>query len=316
MKRTLVLALGGNALIRHGQAGSLDDLQENALGMAGSVRDLVESGWSVVIVHGNGPQVGNLAYQQEESATTLPPLPLFLLDAMTQGEIGSLLDLAVRRVMGGRVDPVAVVTHVLVDPADPAFDNPTKPIGPFFDQERAQTLAKTRGWSLVDDAGRGVRRVVPSPQPRGIVELEAIRALVEHGSLVIACGGGGIPVATTDGLLSGVEAVIDKDRAAEQLASDLGADVLAMVTEVSHVALDWGTPRARNIDEITEADAAALAAQGQFPPGSMGPKIEAGLRFLRRGGKLVVITSPDHVLEAVEGSHGTRIVPGRRAAVA
>jgi carbamate kinase len=316
MKRTLVLAIGGNALTLPGQTGTVEELETNALSMAGSVKDLLTTGWRVVIVHGNGPQVGNLAYQQEESAAFLPSLPLFLLDSMTQGEIGSLLGLAVRNVMGASIDPVAVVTHVLVDPSDPAFANPTKPIGPFFEPGRAEELAAARGWVLIDDAGRGLRRAVPSPHPRGIVELAAIRALVDRGSLVIACGGGGVPVASVDGRLRGVEAVIDKDLAAQQLAIDLGADVLAMVTGVSHVFLDWGTPQARSVDEMTAAEAAALAAEGQFPMGSMGPKVSAGLHFLARGGKLAVITSPEYVREAVLGNHGTRMVPGRSAAVA
>jgi carbamate kinase len=316
MQRTLVLAIGGNALTMPGQAGTMDELEANALSMAGSVKDLLCDGWRVVIVHGNGPQVGNLAYQQEESAGVMPTLPLFVLDSMTQGEIGSLLGLAVRNLMGERVDPVAVVTHVLVDPADPAFENPTKPIGPFYEPDRAEALAAERGWALIDDSGRGLRRAVASPHPRGIVELAAIRTLIDRGSLVIACGGGGVPVAVVDGHLRGVDAVIDKDLAAQQLAIDLGAEVLAMVTGVSHVFVDWGTPQARNVDEMTVAEAAALAADGQFPPGSMGPKVSAGLYFLARGGKLAVITSPDHIREAVLGNHGTRIVPGQSAAVA
>ena len=316
MKGTLVLAIGGNALTRPGQPGTLEELEANALSMAGSVKDLLTNGWRVVIVHGNGPQVGNLAYQHEESAGSLPSLPLFLLDSMTQGEIGSLLGLAIRNVMGATVDPVAVVTHVLVDPSDPAFDAPTKPIGPFFEPGRAEELAAARGWVLMEDAGRGLRRAVPSPQPQGIVEFAAIRALVDRGSLVIACGGGGVPVTSVNGQLRGVDAVIDKDLAAQHLAIALGADVLAMVTGVSHVVLDWGTPQARDIDEMTAAEATVLAARGQFPAGSMGPKVAAGLHFLAGGGKLAVITSPDHVQEAVLGNHGTRMVPGRSVAVA
>jgi len=316
VKGTVVIALGGNALIRPGQTGRLEELTANALAMAESVRDLVESDWRVVLVHGNGPQVGNLSYQQEDSAASLPPLPLFLLDAMTQGEIGSLLSLALRSVLKGRRDVVTVLTHVVVDPGDDAFRHPTKPIGPFFEAARAEELASARGWTLVNDAGRGIRRVVASPQPQRIVEIAPIRALVDQGCLVISCGGGGIPVATTGDSLVGVDAVIDKDLAAERLATDLHADALAMVTEVSHVALDWGTPRARNIEEMSASEATAFARQGQFPPGSMGPKVTAGLRFLRRGGGLVVITSPDHLREAIEGRHGTRMVRDRSVAVA
>jgi carbamate kinase len=316
MKQTMVLALGGNALTLPGQAGRYDELEANAFNMASSVKDLLAAGWRVVIVHGNGPQVGNLLLQQEASAHKLPALPLFLLDAMTQGEIGSLLELALRNALQPSADPVALVTHVLVDPQDPAFDHPTKPIGPFFESRQAARLAAARGCSLIDDAGRGVRRAVPSPEPKGIVELATIRDLVERGRLVIACGGGGVPVAPVEGRLCGIEAVIDKDLAAQRLATDLGVEVLVMVTDVSHVSVDYGTPQAREIDEMSAADAKAFAAEGQFPAGSMGPKVSAGLRFLDSDGRLAVITSPEHVLDAVLGKHGTRMVRKRKVAVA
>jgi carbamate kinase len=314
MKKTVVLALGGNALTLPGQAGTAEELQANAIAMAVSVRDLLEGGYGIVIVHGNGPQVGNLSYQQEEGAAKVPALPLFMLGSMTQGQIGSLLALAIHNVLGSRVNPVAVVTHVLVDPQDPAFDHPTKPIGPFLDPQGVQQLVAARGWSVVDDAGRGLRRAVPSPEPRGIVELGAIRELVGRGCLVIASGGGGVPVAEADDRLSGVNAVIDKDLAAQRLASDLRADALAMVTGVSHVSLNWGRPNARAIDEMSLAEAQTLADEGHFPAGSMGPKVSAALRFIRGGGKVAVITSPEHVRDAVAGKHGTRIVPAAKGA--
>jgi carbamate kinase len=307
MKKTVVLALGGNALTLPGQAGTYEELQANAMAMAGAVRDLLEAGYGLVIVHGNGPQIGNLAYQQEEGAAKVPPLPLCTLDAMTQGQIGSLLVLAIRNVLGTSVDPVAIVTHVLVDPQDAAFASPSKPIGPFL-EPRARRLAAARGWSVMDDAGRGVRRSVASPEPRGILELGAIRELVARGCLVIACGGGGVPVADRDGRYAGVDAVIDKDLAAQRLASDVGAHALAMVTGVSHVSAHWGTARARAIEEMSLSEAQTLADEGHFPAGSMGPKVAAALRFVRNGGNLAVITSPEHARDALMGKHGTRIV--------
>jgi carbamate kinase len=309
MNQTAVLALGGNALTPPHQAGAWEQQRDNAVPLARAVAALLHAGWRVAISHGNGPQVGALALQQEEGGSGIPAQPLFAVGAMTQGQIGSLLAMALDDVCGAGVPVVSVVTHVLVDP-DAAGSAATKPIGPFYARDRAQELAASRGWQVVDDAGRGWRRVVASPEPLTIVEAGAIRELVGSGHLVIACGGGGIPVTRRDGHLEGVEAVIDKDLAAWRLAVELDAGVLALVTGVDCVCLDHGTPGERRIDEMSLAESEQLDRAGHFPAGSMGPKVAAARRFIRDGGGLAVITSAEHVLDAVEGRHGTRIVAG------
>ncbi|HEX3607317.1 MAG TPA: carbamate kinase [Candidatus Dormibacteraeota bacterium] len=306
MNQTAVLALGGNALTPPHQAGAWEEQRANAVPLARAAAALLDAGWRVAITHGNGPQVGALALQQEEAGSGVPAQPLFAVGAMTQGQLGSLLAMALDEVCGGAVPVVSVVTHVIVDP-DPAAAA-TKPIGPFYGRDRARAFADLRGWEVVDDAGRGWRRVVASPEPGAIVEAGAVRALVESGHLVIACGGGGIPVIRRGGRLEGVEAVIDKDLAAWRLAVDLEAGVLCLVTGVDCVCLDHGTPRERPIVEMSLGEAIELDRAGQFPPGSMGPKVAAAGRFVRDGGDLAVITSAEHVLDAVEGRHGTRIV--------
>jgi carbamate kinase len=307
MTKTAVVALGGNALTRLGQSGTAEEMAGNAAAMAASVNEVIEAGWRVVIVHGNGPQVGNLALQQEATAA-VPAQPLALLTAMTQGELGSLIACAVNAVRGPGA-AVAVVTHVTVRRADPAFAAPSKPIGPFFGAARARRLAAARGWAVQPDAGRGFRRVVPSPEPAGIVEIGAIRALVDAGCLVIAGGGGGIPVDISAGRAAGLDAVIDKDRAAGLLARLLGAQALVLVTAVDHVMINYGTPRQAALGSITAQQAERHLRDGQFPPGSMGPKVEAALSFLAAGGEWAAITSPALVAATLSGdqSAGTRI---------
>jgi carbamate kinase len=316
MEKTVVVALGGNALSREGQAGTYPEQEANAVAMARSACSLLRAGWRVVLVHGNGPQVGNLAIQHEESASLVPAQPLFSLVSMTQGQVGSLICLALHRVGGQWLKgAVSMVTHVVVSPDDPAFQNPTKPIGPFLSASEADELARTRGWTVKEDAGRGYRRVVPSPEPASIVEEAAIRALVEQGMVVVAAGGGGIPVVPTDIGYDGVDAVIDKDYAAQSLATALGAEALVLVTGVDTVMLNFGTPRERPIWELPVGEAEQYLEQGQFPEGSMAPKVRAATRFLRGGGELAVITSPELVYASVEGTvsqlegtTGTRIV--------
>ena len=317
MAKTAVVALGGNALTREGQAGTYAELQANATQMARSVCSLLRTGWRVVLVHGNGPQVGNLAIQQEEGARLVPAQPLFSLGAMTEGQLGSLICLALRE--QGKPEwmrgAVALVTHVSVQPDDPAFDDPTKPIGPFLSAEEAETMAAARGWVVKPDAGRGFRRVVPSPQPVTILETPAIRALLEAGQVVVAAGGGGVPVVRSENGFRGVDAVIDKDYAAQQLATSLAADALVLVTGVEVVQLHYGTPQQIPIHEMTVAEAEEYLAVGEFPEGSMGPKVRAATRFLRRGGEVAVITTPQLVYASLEGTvselegiTGTRIV--------
>jgi len=300
MTKIAVVALGGNALTRAGQSGSYDEMMANAAAMATAVNDVLEAGWRVVVVHGNGLQVGNLALQQE-ATSAVPGQPLAMLGAMTQGMLGSLLARAID-LLRGRGTAAALVTHVTVDPADPAFGAPSKPIGPFFEPAEAERLARRGGWVVQPDSGRGYRRVVASPQPVSVIEIEALRALVEAGRLVIAGGGGGIPVLAADPCRV-VDAVIDKDRAACLIARQLGAQALLLVTAVDRVMLDYGTPTESSLGTITADLAARYLAEGQFPPGSMGPKIEAALRFLGQGGELSVVTSPA-LLAATLAGHG------------
>jgi carbamate kinase len=304
MTKTAVVALGGNALTRAGQSGTCDEMLANAAAMASAVHAVIEAGWRVVVVHGNGPQVGNLALQQEGTAM-VPAQPLPLLSAMTQGLLGSLLARAID-LLRGPGTAVAMITHVTVDPADPAFSAPSKPIGPFFEPAEARRLAQARGWVVQPDSGRGYRRMVASPEPAGVIEIDALRVLVDAGHLVIAAGGGGIPVHGA-GL---ADAVIDKDRAAGLIARLLGAQALLLVTAVDRVMLDYGQPTQSELGTITAAEAARHLAEGQFPPGSMGPKIEAALRFLADDGELAVITSPDLLAATLTGAgarSGTRI---------
>lgn len=315
MTAIAVVAVGGNALAREGEEATYRQQRENALPVARAIVGLADAGFRVAVSHGNGPQVGCLAIQQERAAAVVPPQPLFVLGAMTQGQIGHMLTSALREVIGDRgIEPIALVTHVVVAAEDSAFSRPTKPIGPFLGAEEARELAGQYGWRVAEDAHRGHRRVVPSPRPVAIVEARAVRLLVEAGFLVIALGGGGIPTVEVRGRLAGIDAVVDKDLAGAKLATAIGANVLVLATAVDRVLLDFGTPLAAPVEEITADQAESFLRQGQFAAGSMAPKIEAAIGFLREGGELAIITSPEHVLEAVHGEHGTRLVPSRAGA--
>jgi carbamate kinase len=272
-----------------------------------------------VLVHGNGPQVGNLAIQQQEGRHRVPALPLFWLGAMTEGQLGSLLTLALHEAGDGNLPGVvSVVTHVVVDESDPAFGRPTKPVGPFMTQDEAEQLATELGWTVGEDAGRGYRRLVASPRPQEIVELDSVRALVDLGAIVVAAGGGGVPVVADGNAYRGVDAVIDKDLAAQRLASALGAEALVLITDVPRVMLDFGTPDAREITEMTADEATTHAADGQFPEGSMGPKVRAAIQFLQEGGTTAVITNPGRACASLDpgdlAASGTRIVASRSPA--
>lgn len=319
MPRIAVVALGGNAITRAGQTGTSHEQATNARSMATAVCRLRDAGWQVVLVHGNGPQVGNIAIQQEEAAHRVPELPLFWQNAMTVGQLGSLLTLALHDAGAGRLPGVVtVVTHVLVDPADPAFARPTKPIGPFMSEDEARQQATERGWTVTEDAGRGYRRLVPSPRPVQIIEVDAIHALVDRGLVVVAAGGGGLPVlAQGDGYL-GLDAVVDKDLTAQRLANALDADALVLVTDVAQVMLGHGTAESRPILEMTVDEAEAHAAAGEFPEGSMGPKVRAAVQFVHGGGRTAVITDATHVAAAlIAGAEsGTRIVAAATGAPA
>jgi carbamate kinase len=258
--------------------------------------------------------VGALAIQQEQGAAHVPSQPLFVLDAMTQGQLGHMLAMAIRNVLDGDTSVSAIVTHVVVARDDAAFADPTKPIGPFYEADHARRLARDRGWTVRPDGDRMCRRVVASPAPLEIVEIDSVRALTEAGAVVIAGGGGGIPMVRADDGLHGVEAVIDKDRAARHLALQLDATLLVLVTGVPAVAVDFGTRLERAVDQMTAAQARRHLASGQFPAGSMGPKVESAVEFVTGSDRLALITSHRHVADALDGRHGTRIVdePARR----
>jgi len=299
---TVVVALGGNALLRPGERGTAAEQRANLRVACEALRPLLGED-ALVVTHGNGPQVGNELLRQERGATEVPALPLYLAVAQTQAEIGALLESELAPVAGR---PVAcLLTHVVVDEDDPAFAEPTKPVGPFYDETRAQELEREREWRIVHDAGRGWRRVVPSPLPLEIVELDSIRALVSGGAIAVACGGGGIPVARRAGRLAGLDAVIDKDRASSLLARELGADRLVILTEVPAVSRDFGTDDQEEIRELAPAEAEALLPE--LAAGSMRPKVEAGLEFARATGRDALITSAGSLAEALAGVAGTRI---------
>jgi len=304
----IVIAFGGNALIREDERGTWGEQTAHAIEAARAIARVARA-HQVILTHGNGPQVGALALQQSSGEPDAPALPFDVLDAMTQGEIGYLLQQAL-----GAVDPslptATILTRVRVNPDDPALTAPpTKPIGPFYDEPTARRLAAERGWKVAPDAGRGWRRMMPSPHPLEIVELREIEVLAAAGVLVIAGGGGGIPVVRGAGGLTGIDAVIDKDRCAAELAAACGAELLVLVTGVPRAALGFGTPARRDIIRLTVTDALRHLDAGEFPPGSMGPKIEGAARFAGDGAGRAVITDAASVAAALEGAAGTWIVP-------
>ncbi|MGZ4787780.1 MAG: carbamate kinase [Terriglobales bacterium] len=310
--KTILIAIGGNSLIRAGEKGTVSEQGANARRTAAAIVGLIRDGYRLVITHGNGPQVGADLLRSERAIDLVPGLPLDVCGAATQGEIGYLLVQALRSELTHvalHVPVVSVITQSVVSRDDPAMQHPTKPIGPFYSRADAEERRRTLGWAIVEDAARGYRRVVPSPDPTDIVEQEVIRDLVNDGVLVVACGGGGIPVVEENGDLHGVEAVIDKDRASALLASELGVDIFAISTDADFVYLDYKKPSQQPIRRIGAAEIEAHLNAGQFPPGNMGPKVESALRFLKAGGKEVIITSFEHLLDAVRGTAGTHILP-------
>lgn len=310
---TVVVAIGGNSLIGPGQKGTIAEQFENARGTARSLGALAERGWRMALVHGNGPQVGFILRRSEAAPDVAPRLSLDMCDADSQGGIGYMLQQALgNELLDRHVERsvVALITQVEVDPSDPAFEHPTKPIGEVYTDAEADHHRAERRWPLVRDGREGWRRVVPSPRPQGIVELDVIRRLVDDGVITICAGGGGIPVAIhADGRRYGVEAVIDKDRVSSLLAVALDADVFIVSTAVECVSLDYGTERERPVHELTVAEAERYRAEGQFPDGSMGPKIEAAVDFVKASGRTSMITDFSHLLDAMQGGAGTRIHP-------
>jgi carbamate kinase len=309
----VVIAIGGNSLIKDDRHRTVLD-QYNAVGeTARHIVPIVSEGYRVVVTHGNGPQVGFILLRSDLARKVLHQVPLANCVADTQGAIGYQITQTLQNELYLKEidkDVVAVVTQVVVDADDPAFGHPDKPIGPFMTEDDAKERASEDGWVIGEDAGRGWRRLVPAPAPREIVELNSIRTLLDHGTLVVAVGGGGIPVVRrADGMLSGRDAVIDKDAATCMLASELGASVLIESTSVDKVALNFGTPQQVEIDQMTAGECRRYLGQGHFAPGSMKPKIEAALAFLEQGGERVIITQPHYLEEALHGIYGTHIVP-------
>jgi carbamate kinase len=299
---TAVVALGGNALMRPGERGTAAEQRANLREACAALRPLLDQA-RLVVTHGNGPQVGNELLRQERAAAEAPPLPLYLAVAQTQAEIGALIESELAPVAGR---PVAcLLTHVLVAEDDPAFEDPTKPVGPFYDEAKARELETERGWRVVHDAGRGWRRVVPSPAPLEVVELDAIRTLLDSGTIVVACGGGGIPATRRGEHLAGIDAVIDKDRASALLARGVDADRLVILTEVPAVYSGFGTDGQEELRQLSADAAEALLPE--LAAGSMRPKVEASVDFVRASGHEALITSPAALGEALEGRSGTRI---------
>jgi carbamate kinase len=306
MSKTALIAVGGNSLIRAGEKGSITEQLANARRTAQAMIGLIRLGYRLVITHGNGPQVGAQLLRSERASDVVYGQTLDVCGAASQGEIGYLLAQSLENELVAAaldISVVTLITQTIVSPFDPAMRHPTKPIGPFYSRSDAEDKKRSLGWHIVEDAARGYRRVVPSPDPVAIVELETIRSLVARGVLVVSTGGGGIPVMRIDGNLRGVEAVIDKDRASALLASQLGVDLFVISTDTDYVYLNYRRPDQTPLTCLQEHHRA-----GHFPPGNMGPKVESVLHFLRSGGREAVITSFEHLCEAVAGAAGTRIV--------
>ncbi len=312
-QKLALVAFGGNALLRPEDRGTQEEQIARAKQAARWLAEIVRADYKLVVVHGNGPQVGNILIQAEEASTKIPPQSLDIAGAQTEGSIGFMLQQAIRNrleTIGIPGEVTTVLTEVEVDPNDPAFKRPTKPIGPFFTRYRAEALERDLGWTMREDSGRGWRHVVPSPRPLKILNVQTIARMLEVDSVVIAAGGGGVPVVRgRDGQWRGIEAVIDKDFASALLAFELHADVFMILTNVPQVSINFGKPSQQQLDRLTVAEAEKYLAEGQFPPGSMGPKIEAAIQFVRSSGSNVLITDVEHVRDAIAGSGGTKITP-------
>jgi len=314
--RTAVIALGGNAIIKPGQEGTITEQFANTRESLSGIVDLIRDGYNVLITHGNGPQVGNYLIREAAAAHLVPRVPLGVCVAGTEGEMGYMIEQSLQnRLLREGIDRkvVTVLTQVLVDKDDPSLKVPTKFVGPFFGEKNLPRLKVDTDWVIKEDPGRGYRRVVPSPIPLSVIEAGVIKRLFNEGIIVIACGGGGIPVYyEKDNTLEGVDAVIDKDRASAVLAKEIGADVFVMPTAEEAVYLNYKKPNQKKISKMTVSEAEQYYQEGHFPSGSMGPKIEAAIQFLTACGELVVITSPQKVVDALDGKAGTRIVPDKK----
>jgi carbamate kinase len=309
----VVIAFGGNASYPPGIKGLAEEQLALLADASEHLVKIVKAGYRLVLTHGNGPVVGNILFRMAKTAGDLPPMPMDVCVAHSQGGMGYMLQQTLANALrrhGIDTAVSAIVTQVEVSASDPAFANPTKPVGRFFSKEDAGRMRRDHGWQFVEDSGRGYRRVVPSPEPLSILDLAAIEALLSVNAIPIAVGGGGIPVVRTQrGDYQGASAVIDKDFTSALLASQLGAETLVIVTGVDRVAIDYGKPTQRFLDRLTLAEARVFMDQGQFPAGSMGPKVAAALRFLAAGGQQVVVTSLAHTFRALQGKAGTRFIP-------
>ena len=311
--KTAIIAAGGNSLIIDEKHKSIPDQYVSASITSRYIVDMIEQGWNVVVTHGNGPQVGFIMRRSEIAIDEVPPIPMDYAGADTQGAIGYMFQKALRNEMHKRKidrNPIAVVTQILVDKDDPAFTYPSKPIGSFMDESTAKRLVNEQGWTIREEGDRGWRRVVPSPTPKSIVDISAIETLIDERFVVIACGGGGIPVYKDEkGMIQGIEAVIDKDFASGLLSRELSAELFIIATEVERVAIDFGTKNQRWLNKLTRSEAINHLDEGQFPEGNMGPKVSAIIEFLEAGGSAGIITNPPNLGRALAQKNGTWIVP-------
>lgn len=314
MARTALIAIGGNSLIRAGERGTIPEQLANAHATARSIVQMVKRGWRIVITHGNGPQVGAALIRAERAAGEVYTHPLDVCVATTQSEIGYIIQRAMEyelRQIGLFTPVMTVLTQVRVDENDPAFQKPTKPVGPFYSKAAAEEKQRLLGWRIVEDAQRGWRRVVPSPEPVEVFEQDIIRRILDLGMIVIAVGGGGIPVIEREHYeVLGVEAVIDKDRASALLASGLGVDLFVISTDVQQVFVDYKKPTQRALERVTAGELESYHHSGHFAAGSMGPKVESAIRYIRNGGKEAIITSFECLTDAIDGTTGTHVVAG------
>ncbi|MDR2744892.1 MAG: carbamate kinase [Desulfovibrio sp.] len=311
-KPIAVVAFGGNAILDAGDDGSFPTQLEKAKAACRQILSILHKGYQLILVHGNGPQVGNLLVQFEKARDVIPVPPLDVAVASSQGLLGHMLEISMRTVLEEdrmQREVATVLTQVVVSPNDPAFSKPTKPIGPFYTKAEALRFKREEGWHVAEDAGRGWRRVVCSPQPRRVLELNTIKFLAENDTVVIACGGGGIPVNYLTDRVVGTDGVIDKDATAALLAYNLGADLFIILTGLQKVCLDYGKPSQREVDVMSLAEAKRWLAEGQFPAGSMGPKIQSAVEYVEKGGAEAIITSQEHIVAAMQqGTNCTRIV--------
>jgi carbamate kinase len=313
MTTNILVSLGGNAILKHSDKGTAEEQLENTMQTSKVIVKLLENDYHVGLTHGNGPQVGDILLAYDRSKETLPPMPLDVCVAQTQGMIGYMLQISLQnalKVSGIEKSVVTIVTQTMVHQEDPLLQKPSKPVGPFYTALEASKCREETDWTLIEDSGRGYRRVVPSPLPIGFVEHYSIKSLYDNNNLIIAAGGGGIPVIEKeDGMLQGIEAVVDKDHTAALLAALLNVEILLILTDVNKVAINYGKPDQKDLDHLTVTQAREYLKKGFFPQGNMGPKIESTIAFVENGGKKAIITSIENVFDALKGVAGTTITP-------